>query len=181
VGQCAANALEERPADAPQRIVHTLSGTAAPLRYFRDARTLAVTFVEKVAIVITQLGGTLDECLTAIFDFLGLKFCMGVDQQQVQLIREIQALPAAGTQEVGDLETSHAARPGEKVPLAIIVGEFLPQDQSGLLEQVVGVIQVAQQRMDVAEELRLMLTQQFGKLQLSALFIVHEFPFRSVL
>jgi hypothetical protein len=45
-----------------------------------------------------------------------------------------------------------------------------------LLEQVVGVIQVAQQRMDVAEQLGVMPAHQFGKLQLSVLFIVHESP-----
>ena len=37
--------------------------------------------------------------------------------------------------------------------------ELVPEDQARLLEQIVGVVQVADERVDVAEELRLMLPQ----------------------
>ena len=85
-----------------------------------------------------------------------LQLLLGLDQGQAQLVAEIQPVAAASPQEVQDLIPGHAAGPAHEAPRRVELVELVPEDQAALLEQVVRVVQVAHQRIDVAQELTLM-------------------------
>ena len=83
-------------------------------------------------------------------------------ERQVELVAEVQPVAAAGPQEIQDLVPRHAAGPVDEAPRVVELVELVPEDQARLLEQVVGVVQVADERVNIAEELRLMLPQERG-------------------
>src|SRR5262249_60819846 len=63
-----------------------------------------------------------------------------------------------------DLEPGHAAGPGDEALRPVELVELVPEDQAGLLEQVVGVVEVAHERVDVTKELGLVPAQPGGEL-----------------
>src|ERR1041384_3327063 len=100
---------------------------------------------------------------------------MSFDKQQIKLVREIQLLPAACSQEISNFEACDAARPRKKAARAVESVEFLPEDERGLLKQVVCVAQISQERMDVAEQLRLMLAQILREFSVVGIRVRHAF------
>jgi hypothetical protein len=124
-----------------------------------DSRGFAVTFAEQIAIALAQLLDTFPQGIAPTVELvvgqLGLRF----NEQQVQVVGEVQPLPTPPAQKGGYLEPRDPARPREEAPLAIEIGKLPPEDQGGLLEQIVGIVQIPDQGMDVPIQARLVLAQ----------------------
>src|SRR5262249_41361732 len=75
-----------------------------------------------------------------------------------------ELMPRPGVQKIGDFEPGDAAGPGEKAALTIELRVFLPQDERRLLNDVIRVVQIADQRMNVAKQARLAALQLSGKI-----------------
>src|SRR5262245_39026958 len=95
----------------------------------RDAQIFAITILEQLAIAGQQLRRAFRQRVAAAFDLIVPEGFVRFDQEQIELIGKVQLLPAPRPQEIGDLETSDAAGPGEETAIAIVLAEFLPQDE----------------------------------------------------
>src|SRR5262249_51967093 len=62
----------------------------------------------------------------------------------------------------------------DETALAVELVELVPQNDGGLLKQVIGVVKVAHQAVEGAVQLRLMLPQVFGELCFAMLIVFHE-------
>src|SRR3954452_16244278 len=95
------------------------------------------------------------------------KLLVGRDQHQVELIAEIEPIATARPEKIGDFEPGHAERPGREAACGIVLVKLSPESQAGLLEEVVGVVEVAHERINVTEELRLMSRQHLREFSFS--------------
>src|SRR5262245_15605825 len=96
---------------------------------------------------------------------------MCLNQKQVQVVAEVQPLTPSAAEEVSHFQAGNPAGPGEKAPLPIELPELLPQNERRLLKQVVGIIEIADQRMNVAVQPRLMLSQDRCKIGCRLCFV----------
>src|SRR5262249_27722083 len=126
-----ADALEERPPDAPQRVVDALRRAAALTRDVRDARAFAVARLQQFAVALPQFFHAAAQGVAPPFQFVVGQFGLCLDEHQIEFVAEIEFLPAAGAEEVGDLKAGDAAGPGEETALRVELGELLPQDDGG--------------------------------------------------
>ena len=116
---------------------------------FGDPRLLAVAGLDELLVPLPQLLDALGQHLATLLDLVLLQRLLGVDQQQAQVVAEVETLPAPGPHEVRHLEPGHAAGPGDEAPGRVILVVLVPHGQARLLEQVVGVVEIAHQRVDV--------------------------------
>src|SRR5262245_26697174 len=88
------------------------------------------------------------------------------------MIAEVERLATPATDEVGELQPGHSASPGEEAPLGVELLEFHPQDEGGLLIEIVGVIPVVDQGMDVPKQSGAVLTEILHELGLARLHVL---------
>ena len=101
-----------------------------------------------------------------------LRFEPQLGQIVEQLVAEDQPVAAAATEEIADFVVGDAAGPTDKIAIGIELRPLLPQNEAGLLEHVLGVVAVGQQRGDVAVHPILVQDERLG--ELFVLFRVHH-------
>src|SRR5207247_2628958 len=128
------------------RVVNTVRGPLQPVRRVVDSRRIRITLVEKLPVALSESLDASGERLATGVGLLIRQFRLGLREQQVQIVTEIQPLPTPAAEEVSDLQPRHAARPGEEAQPPVELAELLPEDQGRLLEEVVRVVHVPDER-----------------------------------
>jgi hypothetical protein len=129
---------------------------------------VVVTLAKQTAVAVAQFRHAARKRIATVFELGFFYFSLGFNEQEIQVIAEIELMARPRVQKIGDLEPGDAARPGEETALTIELLVLFPQDERRLLNDVVRVIQVPDQRMDVAEQSRLAALQLSGEIGVKA-------------
>src|SRR5262245_49258367 len=113
------DALVEGTPDAPQGVVDALGRTRQALRDFRHPRRAGVAFLEQLTVPLAELRHAAGKGIAARFGLRARELFVGFEEEEVQLVREVEAAPPAGAQEVCRLEARDAAGPGEEAPAGV--------------------------------------------------------------
>ena len=124
---------------------------------------------EQLAVLLSQLLHAAGQGAAPFLEPLLLERLVSLDERQIELVAEVEPLPASGPKKIQDFISRHAARPVDEALRAVELVELVPEDQARLLEQVVGVVQVTDERVNITEELGLMLPQERGVVKAAAL------------
>ena len=111
----------------------------------RRLAELSVAGLEQLAVFLAQLLHADRQPGAPFLELLVLERLVGFHERQIQLVAEVEPLSAAGPQKIEDLVTRHSACPVDEALAVVELLELVPQDEAGLLKQVIGIVQVADQ------------------------------------
>src|SRR5262249_14774201 len=139
LGQTAGDAIEQGLADGGQGLVNGGGGPADRDGGGLGGRPRGEAGGEQVAVARRQLFQAAGQRLAAVVELqrLGL-FDRGFGQAVEQCLAEADPAAAALLVEIEDLEVRDPAAPGGEIVGGVVFVELVPQDQAGLLEDVVG-------------------------------------------
>src|SRR5262249_33843170 len=170
--------VEQGLPDPPEGIVDTMRGAVAAVSRAVDARLPLVALGEQPPVVGVELPDAPTQRVPPVVQFVLGHLRVGLDEQEGDFRRQVEPLAGTATDEVRDLPAGDPARPGEEVAAPVELPELVPEDQRGLLVQVVGVIDVRDEGVNVSVEPGLDTGQVSGELRLPVLDVVtrHHSP-----
>jgi hypothetical protein len=114
-----------------------------------DARILYVALFEQFPVAHSEFPHASRQGPASFFHFLIRHFVLSLNEQQIQMVAEIKPLPTARSQEIGNLQSRNATSPRKETPRGVEFLEFFPENQRSLLKKVVGIAQIADERMNI--------------------------------
>src|SRR4051812_27245649 len=143
LNQGSPDTLGKRLANSFERVMDALRGPAPNASHLRDPHRASIAFVQERPVTLTQLADAFRQGSQALLGVVETKLLMRRDQHEVEFIAEIKSVAAARSEEIGNFEPGHAERPSRKAARRIILIKLFPNRQAGLLEEVVGIVEIA--------------------------------------